>query len=312
MPGYIPSEAIERLLAGSYEETINNLGEAVSEQWEQFGASSPNDVSIVATFPRNVIISTNDGKFFKAGYKRNDGSIAVTRVESVSVPVLKTREDQKKFLSEAASDAVSSFLAGDYDSARSQVRELVHAGALLKDQNPLEEAKETLEELFSPERPWRKIYTETSKTIHRVLWGASGATFRYAPKPKYQDIYSENTDVAEGFHQSISIDLSLMTEKLRTLWGWIESSWGKYDSKHGMFKGIAISDVAENFEQFAVDYIDELRIVCQLAESAASDDNPEHAAAMALVHDVIATNYASLEVGARLVQRVATELAEVR
>lgn len=312
MPGFVPSNAIEQLLAGSYEETISNIGETVSENWEQFGAKGPDDVSVVATFPRSVVVSTTDGKFFKAGYKRNGGDIAVTRVESVSVPVLKTRADQRRFLAEAAKDAISAFLSGDHESARTQVRELVHTGSLLKDIDPIQEAKENLNELFSGERPWRKIYSETSKAIHRVLWGASGATFRYAPKAKYEDIYSEGTEGAEEYHQSVAADLSLLTEKLRVLWGWIEESWGKYDSIHGLFKGVNVSEIAENFEGFATDYIEELRVVCQLAESAAADDDPEHTAAMALAYDSIANNYASLEVGARLVRRVATELAEVQ
>ena len=312
MSGYIPFSAIRQVVSGSYENTIQEITNAICDSYQSFGVSSPEDISVIATFPRNAIVLSEDGKFFRTWYKREKEGICVSTVESVDVPVLKTRADQKKFLSESAMDAVESILSGDMDSARKMARELVQSGNLLKDQDPLQEAMEGLTELFNPDRPWRKTYAESSTTIHRVLWGASGATFRYSPKPKYNELYAESdgADVS-SYHSEVLADMQSLNDKLKTIWGWVEESWGKYDTKHGMFKGLEISSIAEDFERFAADYLDELRTVCKMTEQASNDLDDTHTPAMAMVYDSIAKNYAALEVGARLIQRVASELSNV-
>ncbi len=307
MPGYIPSSAVNQILSGSYEETIQSLQDLVSEEYELFSANGPDDISVVSTFPSSVIVTTSEGSFYRANYGRDGNEIKIQKVESIDVPVLKTKAEQKEYLSETAMNAISAFLSGDFETARSQVRDLVKSGNLLKDEDPLEEARMGLNELFSPERPWRKTYSESSKVIHKVLWGASGATFRYSPKTKYEEaikdgnIFSMYEDVLESLNE--------VSEKLKTIWSWVEESIGGYDAKG--FKDSNVSSVIEGFEEFVKDYLEELRSVCKLAESAASDEDKEHVAAMALVHDTIAKNYASLEVGARLIKRVASELSNV-
>jgi hypothetical protein len=142
------------------------------------------------------------------------------------------------------------------------------------------------------------------------MWGASGASFRHAPKPKYQKLYHDGLgESATGYHGAVSGDLTLLSEKISKLWERTQDAWAGYDGNLGLFKAAEISSIAESFENFAQDYIDELKMVAHLVERASQDSDSTNTYAMAMIYDAVAKRYPDLEVAGRLLQRAATELA---
>jgi len=71
---------------------------------------------------------------------------------------------------------------------------------------------------------------------------------------------------------------------------------------------LAIAGVNENFQEFANDFADELRILCGLAESASKDLDPDTVRARAVLFDHVARHYPAIEIASKLIQRTAAEL----
>lgn len=311
MKGMVPARLIQEILNGSYEQMIESLSRAAADHHTVFNAESPEDVHLVATFPHHVIVANEEGEFFRATIKRtDDGNHSFVQIEEFEVPIIKTWEQQQAFVSEAASDAVRALLAGDIEHARNQVRALVRSSDLVVAPDPLAETDQYLSNLFDEDRAWRRVYFENRNHIHRFLWGASGVAFRDAPRPKYAELYhGDGVEEAEQYNLAVQTDLSLLAERLASLWERIAESYGGYDAKMSGFKGVEIAGLAENFETFASDFVKELQSVYSLVEQASKDSDPATVVPRALIYDKVSVKYPDIEIGSKLVQRTAVELA---
>jgi len=310
MNGMVPARLLQELLNGSYEQTVQAVRESIEDSFSRFGAGSPEDVHLVATFPRHAIIANEHGEFFRVETKDlDDGTIGFVQVESFDVPILRTWEEQQGFIESTASDAVHALMSGDFAHAREQIKALVQSSDVVSAQDPVVEANSYLENLFDDERPWRRVYGENRTFLHRYLWGASGVAYRDAPKPKYDELYtSDGVELAEQYHIAVSTDLGMLSERLDKIWDRIADTYGSYGSEMSGFKDITIAGMAENFESFAADFVSELRAVHGLVEQAAKDDDPATVIPRALIYDRVSRAFPDIEIAAKLVQRAAVEL----
>lgn len=311
MSGMVPAKLLREILKGSFEQRVDDASELVSESFSRFGVESPDELSVIATFPQHMIISTTEGKFFRATVKDLDnGDRSIVQMEDVDIPVLRTREEQVGYVKSAAGDAVAAMLSGDPESARTHVRELVQSAELISGPEPVEEMRLALEGLFDETRPWRRVYESNRAGIHKFLWGESGVASRDAPKPKYQGLYTnEDIENPAGYHQAVMADLSVLSERLSSVWAIIQENYGSYDETDGHFYPLSIAGVNESFQDFARDYADELRQVCRLIESASLDEDPETVVPRAILYDHVARQFPAIDIAARLVRRTATELS---
>ena len=310
MNGMVPAKVLQELLRGSFEQTVEEVREAIEDSFANFGAGSPDEVHLVATFPRHAIIANEHGDFFRVETKRLDNdTIGVVQVESFDVPVLRTWEDQQGFVEDVASDAIRALAAGDFEHAREQIKALVRSSDVVSAPDPVVEAQNYLAGLFDEDRPWRQVYEGNRSLLHRYLWGASGVAYRDAPKPKYDELYTtEGVEQAGQYHVAVMTDLELLAERLDKIWDLVAGAYGSYDGDMGRFKDITIAGIAENFEGFAADFVSELRAVHNLVEQAAKDDDPATVVPRALIYDRVSEAFPDLEIAAKLVQRAAVEL----
>lgn len=311
MNGTVPARLVQEMLRGSYEQMVADTSQLISESYARFGVDGPDEVHVVATFPKHAVVTTDEGRFFRVSFQDlENGGRSVVQAESMDVPVLFSRDDQIKFMRSAANEAVEALMAGDFEASRTRVRELVMSAEILTGPDPVMEMKSALEGLFDGERPWRRVYAENSNGIHRFLWGASGVTYRDAPKPKYQGIYMSEMENPDGYNEALQADLSVLAERLSGLWKVVEENYGPYAEQDGGFYPLAIAGVNENFQHFAGDFADELRQVCRLVESASQDDDPSTVVVRAVLYDSVARQYPMIEMAARLVRRTSTELSK--
>jgi hypothetical protein len=306
----VPARLIQELQRGSYEQIVDELSVTIAESYSRFGSDSPESVHLVASFPRHAIVATDEGKFFRAEIKDiENNKRAVVKTESIDVPVLTDREQQKQFVEGAVSDAVMALLGGDEDEARTRVRELVRSADLIVGPDPIDSISEALEGLSDSERTWRRVYFENQAGIHKFMWGSSGVSHRDSPKPKYQELYSGNrVEDASGYNQAISADLQVVSEGLSKIWDGFQSSYVDYSEQDGKFYPLAIAGVNESFQEFAGDFADELRVICSLVESASKDLNPDTIRARAVLFDHVARQYPAIEIASKLIQRTSAEL----
>jgi hypothetical protein len=310
MTGFVPGRLLEELISGSYESQIEKLSLAVTEGYKRFGGRG-GDVQLIATFPGRVLVVNESGEFYRAAFQElDDGSFSFAEIEPIDIPVMSKPSELQAFVSESAGVVISSLFSGNFEDARGRMRELVRSSQFARPASPVDVIKDQLEEVFDEGRPWRKLYEQHGTDIRRFMWGASGASFRHAPKPKYQKLYHDGLgESATGYHGAVSGDLTLLSEKISKLWERTQDAWAGYDGNLGLFKAAEISSIAESFEDFAQDYIDELKMVAHLVERASQDSDSTNTYAMAMIYDAVAKRYPDLEVAGRLLQRAATELA---
>jgi hypothetical protein len=307
----VPARLLQAILKGSYEQMVDDSSMLVAESFARFGAQSPDEVSVIATFPQHMIVSTVEGKFFRATVKDlEDGGRSIVQTEDVDIPVYRTREEQKGYVKSAASEAVAALLSGDPEEARTHVRELVQSAELISGPDPVEEMRGAMEGLFDSKRPWRRVYESNRAGIHKFTWGESGNAHRDAPKPKYQDLYTnEGVKDPAGYHRAVMADLSVLSERMAEVWDVVQENYGAYDEKETGFYPLTIAGVNESFQDFARDYADELRQVCRLVEAASLDEDPETVIPRAVLYDNVARQFPVIDIAARLVRRTATELS---
>jgi len=283
--------------------------DAVYENPTRFNAADPQDTSVVATFSHHAIVANEDAEFFRATIvEHDDGSVSIGEVEPVDVPVARTRVEQDALIAEAARDAASAIVSGDFDAARIQVRKLMESSHLVARRDPLVEADEVVSTLTHPDRPWRRVYAENKAYIHKFLWGASGVAYRDAPPPKYRDLY-EGRKEAAPYSAAITVDLEQLSTKLDRIWSTAAEAYESSNVTEGAFNGLEIASMAQQFDVFARDFLDEASRVCRLVEDASKDDDEDNAAVRAMIHDRVASRLPELDIASKLVKRTAVEFS---
>jgi hypothetical protein len=307
MSGMVPARFLQEVLRGSYEQIIDESSELVAGSFARFGVECPDEVSVVATFPNHVLVSTTEGKFYRATLKDlENGERSIVQTEDVNIPVLRTYEEQVGYVRGAAGEAVAALMSGDSEIAKEHVRELVHSAALVSRPNPVDEMRDALAGLFDRERPWRRVYEGNKAGIHKFVCSEDSSPREY-PRPKYQELYLEDTDEPAGYHRAVMADLAVMCDRLSEAWE-IVQSYSEYSDLETGFYPLSVAGVNESFQEFAHDYADELRQVHGLVKAASLDEDPETVIPRAVLHDHVARQLPAIDMAARLVRRTAMEL----
>lgn len=307
----LPTRKAEELYRGSYEELIQQIESAVRDGHRKFGSDDPESLSLIATFPGRALVMTEDGTFFRAQYERvGNGTVSFSLVEEVEVGVLRSQKERVAFVHEAAGSAVASLFSGDYSDARERIRELMNSSEFVRPSVTLEDLRTRIESVFDDSRPWRVFFEEHGPQVRKFMWGASGAIVRHAPRPKYGSLYTgaSPTD-PEGYFESVGGDLEVLHEKVSNLWSMVSAAQERYPTGSGKFNNVELMGIAEQFDGFATDFIDELKMIARLVEQAVLDKNEDNTVARAMIYDRVAAMYPDMEIATRFIQRISTELA---
>jgi len=307
MSGLIPANVLAEVTRGSIEDYVGRVIQAVEDSHARFESETGQDLNVIATFNEHVVVANGDGNVYRASYQPAGDGFSITKVEPVELPVIRGRQDGRRFVERTASEAVEALVAGDFSSARDQIRTLIEAAPMLAPVDQLRELREHLSGMFDQERPWRAFYAEDHERIQRLVWGTTGSAFSYTPQPRYQPLYRDGLlEDASEYASAVEADVGVMAERLEKLWEQTTEAWGEYQST-GAFKASGIARPAEHFETIASDYLVELKALCHLMSEAAKDNDPDTVAARGWLFDQVARQYPQVEVTARLVRRVATE-----
>lgn len=307
MSGLIPANVLAEVTRGSLEDHVGKVIQAVEESHARFESATGDDLNVLATFGSHVVVANGDGNVYRAAYQETGDDFTITQVEELDLPVIRDRKDGRRFVDRTAAEVVEAVVAGDFSSARDQIRTLIESASLVSPRDQLLELREHLSGLFDPDRPWRAFYSEDHERIQRLVWGTTGSALSYNPQARYQELYRNGLleDAAE-YGSAVEADVGVMAARLSKLWEQATEAWGEYQSA-SQFKAGGVARSAEHFEAIASDYLVELKGLCHLMTEAANDTDPDTIAARGWLYDQVARQYPQVEVTARLVRRVATE-----
>lgn len=198
----VDAEFVARLVSGSYESAIGAVDQAVIENAELFGLEEGDSgLSTLATYPGHLIVATESGDFFRAKWAANeDGSIVITAVESIDVPVYEPAAAGVQ-VREESSRIVRLIMDGKVEEASDgmgNLYRLVKRGARL--------TAEGVEELFNTQDfatdDWCGATTENEKMMRQFL-GTEVSRLSDIAKPQFEAVIS-GTDVdADRYRKAV-------------------------------------------------------------------------------------------------------------
>lgn len=288
----IRANVLAQLASGSLEERMTAVDRALDEQFE-------NGAVLIATFQDRAIYLTESGDFFSAKYVfGKDGVVRFMQSESLSVPTL-DRDD-------ISGDVVSDYLRDG--SLTEGLREVVMA-SLRSNKSPFERTKEATGVLFSGGSMWRKQIDENREKYTKMCFDGSIGSTKLDTKPVFENLY--NGEVSEddlGEHRGdVMKALAQVEGRLTRLSVQTEDEFEKYQQKAGGNRDGDADQILARFEGFARDYLDHLSSVGGFVSESIRNSKTGCVACAAYVHDEVARRIQDLELGGRLIQRLAAE-----
>jgi len=288
----VRANVLAQLASGSLEERMTAVDRALEEQFED-------QVALIATFQDRAIYLTENGDFVSIKYVLGkDGVVRFMQSESLSVPMIDGDD--------ISGDVVSGYLRDG--SLTEGLREVVMA-SLRSNKSPFERTKEATGVLFSGGSLWRKQVNENREKYAKMVFDGSMGSTKLDTRPMFGSVYSENTteEELEGHRGDVMKALAQIEGRLTRLSVQTEEEFEKYQQKAGGNRDGDADQILSRFEGFARDYLDHLSTVGGFVSENIRGGKSGCVACAAYVHDEVARRMQDLELGGRLIQRLAAE-----
>lgn len=186
----VDADFIARLTQGSYETAVASVDEAVMEHAKLFGDSGES-LTTLATFSEHLIVASEGGNFYRAKWSiEEDGSIVISDVEDIDVPVYEAGAMAVQ-VREEANRIVGLVMEGKVEEAGAEIGglyKLVKSGVRL--------TAEGVEDLYQKqdfsEDDWFKATREQEKAMRGFL-GVEAMRIE-VPQPRFESLLGEGVD----------------------------------------------------------------------------------------------------------------------
>lgn len=305
---FVPTQAVQKLLFGSYEHLISRVDEVVQAECVRlFGESC--EAKTLGVFPGQAIVGSEDGKFVRVSFEDVQGQkLRLTDHTEIEVPLV-TESNISKFVQEEAGRAVDDILNGRIEAARARVRGLSYfVGEEATDQ----QLTESWIASISAERPWRRLYKEQNQKIRKFLWGELTSLEENKLGPKYKKLYDGSTpdEELESFREAVASDLSYVAERADALADIIEKAIVAVGETTPHLGDPEEDAVLSILGTFAEDLAQDLRGVHHTVSEA-----PGQVGCVSCLGELYDTSAGALydyEVAGRFVERMAAKLKDAR
>lgn len=282
---------LAELAKGSLEERMTAVDRALEEK---LGDSAV----LVATFQDKAVYLTEDGEFVSIAYAFGKNGVRFMQAESLSVPTVERGD--------IAGDVLATYLKDG--SLTEGLREVLMA-SFRSNKSPFERTKEAIGVLFSGGSMWRKQVSENKEKYAKMVFDGSMGATRLDSKPMFEKLHNGETheDELPEHRQEVLVALAQIEGRLSRLQVQTEEAFEKYQQKAGGARDGDADQTLSRFEGFARDYLDHLSEVGGFVSESIRDGKTGCVACAAMVHDEVAKRAADLELGGRLIQRLAVD-----
>lgn len=273
----IPTEAVDQIMHGSYEDLIRRLGTTIEEQAAMFLPAGVRQESAfpVATFKNNVIVGTSLGEFYRVKFEEKDGKISIKSHEKIDVEVI-DESNKKAFIAKSLDSVVDEFMHGDRKKALSRLAEVASVIDAPK-ASLIERAKTLFKELRGGS--WRPFVAEKRDTL--------AALIEYEPlvvETRFKSLYDDTVDEnkLQNHAKQVTEAVNVVLEALESLLKVAKVSYSSYKNAHRESGSETEKKVMFRFEAFAESFLSD--VSRKLREGHLFVENGD-VSCLALVHD---------------------------
>lgn len=297
----VPSEVIERLTKGSYEDLVRRVSLAVESDSKRFlSESTANEsVSPIATFKHYVLVGTSRGEFFRSAFSEaRGGEVTIQTAERIDVPVI-TKENRGEFIKNELDSVIEAFFAGNLQKATERLKETVEIIEVRQTQDPIAAAKRFRESLTVGE--WREFVKGKKEEMKDLVQFDESKV-----EPKFESLNSATEAELAKVSESVRASVAELFPKVETLLNVARESFEQY--KESPRQGSADEErvVLAKFEAFAENFLAD--VGRKLSEARKMTEGSGCAACWAVVHDAFAGIFEDLKVASGLVAYFSEEL----
>jgi hypothetical protein len=294
----IEAKVLYKLQRGSYEELLQALDQAVSENQEMFGDS---EAVLFASHVGSIVVMNEDGGFFSVKYANKDGVVLLKESKALDVGTVSENE--------IASSGIDQFFDGK--SLAESLRDLVNIREIEASDSAVSRVRDALSKLFAGGQIWRKHVEEHKQRIGAFAWDADYGSVKIDVRPVFGDI-------ADGSETEFTEDLrgEILTELLsleRRLYESLARTKDAFEAYYGQTSGMHDEETGETlvrFEGFASDYIDHLTEVTDFVSSSVCRGEGGEIVCAAIVYDEVALRFKELELGGRFIRKVSAQFVQ--
>ena len=293
---FVEAKVLGQLQDGSYEEILSTLDRAVAENQGAFGGESV----LFATYPDRVIVLNEDGIFHSANYVIDDGIVRLGKPKRISVETLS--ED------DVVSRGVDAFTEGTM--LADSMRGLMSLHPALTS-SPLEQVRESLGQLFSRGRIWKKVIHEHKLQIGEYAWDADYGNLELTIRPLFGELFEEDDDeIDDGVRDVVVENLISLEGRLGEMLSRVHESHDSLTSSNTEMRDEDDDAILSQFDSYATDYMEHLGEVVESVSAAIRMVRDGGCVLCgAKVHDEIALRYRDFDLGGRFVRKVAQAIA---
>jgi hypothetical protein len=298
---FVP-DGLKQLTQGSHEYVISKVKRAVEEARGRLFEAAP---EIVATFARHAIIEV-DGRYHRVTLEQGkDGSFSAVLTEPLEIEAIGPN-DVGDFLRAKAGAVAENLINGRPAAAEDAIRDLL---SHVQPRNPSEDeavADAFVQRVRSP-RPWKTVLENSSTLVDKMVpahdrWADIEPKFEQLRDPKrlgekadqYRDLVRSSIKEALSSLDRLAQDLAKAMPNLPVA---IEKA-NQHDA----------GEVVESFESFVQDLAEDLDSIRGVVGSALRD--MQETRGLAVIHDALAEEYATVQLATRFVERVLAKFVE--
>jgi hypothetical protein len=308
MARFIPTQEMQRLTRGSYEQTISRLDEAVQETVESlFGEKI--DTHVLGTFPGYALVAAEDGRCLRLKFEESaSGEIHFVQKEEVEVTSY-AEDDLEDFLRTESEKVIELFNQGHQTEALDRLRGLSKYSDKWDSSENAEDMVETWMHTLNRNRPWKRLYEARRDKIHRSLWDSLKSLEDSRLRPKFQRLYdgsSINEDL-EGYRDLVVDDLVALHERINVLKQQVQGAYATIRVTAPRMEEAGEGETMTTFTAFSEDLLEDLSRINTISTEA-----PKQVSQVGLLgklHDQLVERLFSMEVAGGFISQMATRLS---
>lgn len=300
----VPGSELRRLMQGSLEERVSQIGDAVQSHFHEMNSDS--DAEIVATHSDAAVVFS-EGMFHRAKYEVSDnGNVRVVEVEPLQVETFEENEAHKLLYKEAR-EVVDLFINGATPVAKARLQDLALQAASVSQPDD-KRSLETVESLLKMDRAWKSLYEQRGKAIRKFIMDDLEELDRERLQPKFRQLYEGQISDEKlfGYASLVEEDLEIVLDRAEAVH---DAARTAFESVSGTLRKLD-NDIIPMYEEFATDLLDDLQTIHKAASKAVFETND--VAVRGRLRDTIAEALHPYEVASRFVVEVANRLTEAQ
>lgn len=297
-PKFVHRRFLAEVLKGSREEFIEKVKNALWRHREQFEETADGKIAHLATNGNFAVVINSRGQFFRAKFQEDlDGTILITTVEKMDVPVL----DQAKMSESIMADVQKLIQEGKSEEAQRLL-----SGSLGILGHPAVTDPQDIARLFVEQsrndRAWSRYFKSNEGPILEFIGHEAG--YRKVLTAKWQRLYNGGLDAKDTYpyRALVEQDLRSVLVRVEGVLRPVSERLEAFRQSRNSHRSIEADEQESAFRSFAEDLMTNMDETVSVIRAVLEGRDP---IAMAVVHDTVVPKIIEIETAGMFVVKLA-------